>query len=320
MLTLWQDIKYGVRMLRKNPGFTLITIVALALGIGANASIFSVVNAVLLRPLPFAEAEQLVMVWERRPRQNRESGPVAPADFLDWQKQNQSFAAIAAYSARAFNLTGAGAEPEQIIGQLVTNEFFQVLGARAALGRTLLPEVDLPGGHRVAVISHGLWQRRFGGDKSVVGRTLTLDDEIFTVAGIMPPDFNYPNRETEVWATPSRTVPDVVLPGNPDPAILRSLHYLNVIARLKPGVTRTAAHAEMEAIAGRLEQQYPDANTGHAGARCRTRARDVHSHGARRRPSAAHPAVADRERAVGRSRRCARFAARAVGDRCARGD
>ncbi|CAN5347645.1 ABC transporter permease [soil metagenome] len=263
MMTLWQDIKYGVRMLRKNPGFTLIAIVALALGIGANASIFSVVNAVLLRPLPFAEAEQLVMVWERRPQQNREAGPVAPADFLDWQKQNQSFAAMAAYSARAFNLTGGGAEPEQLIGQLVTNEFFRVLGARAALGRTLLPEVDLPGGNRVAVISHGLWQRRFGGDAGVVGRTLTLDNEIFTVAGVMPPDFNYPDRETELWASPQRTVPDVILPGNPDPATLRSLHYLNVIARLKPDVTRTAAHAEMEAIAGRLEQQYPDANTGH---------------------------------------------------------
>ncbi|MDQ3585381.1 MAG: ABC transporter permease [Acidobacteriota bacterium] len=263
MTTLWQDVRYGVRMLLKNPGFTFVAVVALALGIGANASIFSVVNAVLLRPLPFAEAEQLVMVWERRPRQNRESGPVAPADFLDWQKQNQSFAAMAAYSARAFNLTGGGAEPEQLIGQLVTNEFFRVLGARAALGRTLLPEVDLPGGNRVAVISHGLWQRRFGGDAGVVGRTLTLDDEIFTVAGVMPPDFNYPDRETELWASPQRTVPDVILPGNPDPATLRSLHYLNVIARLKPDVTRTAAQAEMETIAGRLEQQYPDANTGH---------------------------------------------------------
>lgn len=263
MKTLWQDVRYGIRMLRKNPGFTLIAIVALALGVGANASIFSVVNAVLLRPLPFAEADQLVMVWERRPRQNRESNPVAPADFLDWQQQNQSFSRMAAYSARAFNLTGTGAEPEQLTGQLVTGEFFQVLGAKAALGRTLLPGVDSPGGNRVAVLSYGLWQRRFGGDKAVVGRTLTLDDEIFIVAGVMPPDFSYPDRETEVWATPQRGVPDVILPGNPDPATLRSLHYLNVIARLKPDVTRATAQAEMEAIAGRLEEQYPDANTGH---------------------------------------------------------
>ena len=208
MRPLWQDVHYGIRMLRKNFAFTLIAIIALALGVGANASIFSVVNAVLLRPLPFAEADQLVMVWERRPRQNRESNPVAPADFLDWHQQNQSFSRMAAYSARAFNLTGTGAEPEQLTGQLVTNEFFQVLGAKAALGRTLLPEVDLPGGHRVAVLSYGLWQRRFGGDTAVVGKTLTLDDGIFIVAGVMPPEFSYPDRATEVWATPQRAVPD----------------------------------------------------------------------------------------------------------------
>ncbi len=263
MMTLWQDVRYGIRMLRKNPGFTLIAIVALALGIGANASIFSVINAVLLRPLPFAESERLVMVWEKRPRQNRNSNPVAPADFLDWQKQNQSFAAMAAYSGRAFNLTGAGAEPEQLSGQLVTSAFFQVLGAKAALGRALLPEVDLPGGNRVAVLSHGLWQRRFGGEPAVVGRNVTLDDESFTVVGVMPPEFQYPARETELWAIPKGSVPDVILPGNPDPAMLRGLHYLNVIARLKPGVTNAAAQAEMETIAGRLEQQYPDDNTGH---------------------------------------------------------
>jgi len=263
MTTLWQDLRYAIRMLHKNPGFTVIAVVALALGIGANTAIFSVVNAVLLRPLPFADSEQLVMVWERRPRQNRESGPVAPADFLDWQKQNQSFSAMAAYSGSAFNLTGAGAEPDQLTGQFVTNEFFQVLGAKAALGRTLLPGVDLPGGNRVAVLSHGLWQRRFSGDTSVIGRNITLDEESFTVVGVMPPEFQYPASETQLWTAPKGTAPEAGLPGSPDPATVRSLHYLNVIARLKPGVTHAAAQAEMETIAGRLEQQYPDANTGH---------------------------------------------------------
>ena len=263
MKTLWQDARYALRMLVKNPGFTLIAIVALALGIGANTAIFSVVNAVLLRPLPFPDSEQLMMVFERRPRQNREAGPVAPADFIDWQNQNRVFASMAAYSGTAFNLTETGAEPEQIIGQLVTPAFFQTLGAQAAIGRALSPEVDRPGGERAVVLSHKLWQRRFGGDARIVGRAVTLNDESFTVVGVMPPAFNYPDTDAEMWVTPRHAVPEVARVGNVDPATLRALHYLNVIARLKPGITREQAQAEMEGIAARLEQAYPVENTGH---------------------------------------------------------
>ncbi|MGB7921783.1 MAG: ABC transporter permease [Pyrinomonadaceae bacterium] len=260
--TLWQDVRYGMRMLLKRPGFTLVAVLALALGIGANSAIFSVVNAVLLRPLPFDDPERLVVVWEKRPRQNRDAVPASPADFVDWQKQNQVFERMAAHMPRAFNLTGAG-EPEQIVGQLVTADFFSVLGVKAAEGRTLLAEVDRPGGERAVVISHALWQRRFGGDRSLVGKSIRLDDEGVTVVGVMPPAFQYPEGDSEMWVASRAVVPEASLPGNPDPLTIRSLHYLNVIARLKQGVTREQAQAEMETISGRLEQQYPNENTGH---------------------------------------------------------
>ncbi|HYE64226.1 MAG TPA: ABC transporter permease [Pyrinomonadaceae bacterium] len=262
METLWQDIRYGIRMLAKRPGFAAVTVLALALGIGANSAIFSVVNAVLLRPLPFEDPERLVMVWERRPRQNREAGPVAPADFVDWQNQNQVFERMAAYSPAAFNLTGVG-EPEQIITHVVTTGFFQVLGVEAAVGRTFLQEVDDPTRERTVVLSQGFWQRRLGGDPNVTGKVLTLDDESYTVIGVMPSDFQFPDSLTQMWVAPKRVLPETSLPGNPDPAMLRGMHYLSVIARLKQGVTLEQSQAEMQTIAGRLEQQYPNENTGH---------------------------------------------------------
>jgi putative ABC transport system permease protein len=249
-------------MLTRRPGFTVVAVLALALGIGANSAIFSVVNAVLLRPLPYDEPERLVMVWERRPRQNRDAGPVSPADFLDWQAQSQSFASMAAYWPTEFNLTGVG-EPEQISSQLVTPAFFEVLKVKAALGRTLLPEADQPGGQHVVVLSHGLWQRRFGADPGVVGRALTLNDESFTVVGVMPQGFQYPDKSTEMWTIPKQVLPETSLTGKPDPTLARSLHYLSVIARLREGVSVGQSQAEMEAIASRLEQQYPTENTGH---------------------------------------------------------
>ncbi|HEX8775382.1 MAG TPA: ABC transporter permease [Pyrinomonadaceae bacterium] len=262
METFRQDIRYGARILMKRPGFALVTVLALALGIGANSAIFSVVNAVLLRPLPYQDPSRLVMVWESRPRQNRDENPVAPADFVDWQQQNQSFENMAAYAPVAFNLTGAG-EPEQINSQLVTPEFFQVLGVKAELGRTFLREADEPGGERKVVLGHGLWQRRFGADPGIVGRSLMLNDESFTVVGVMPPHFQYPEKSVELWATPKRTVPEMTVSGNTDAASIRTLHYLSVVARLKPNVTLSQSQVEMETIASRLEQQYPAENTGH---------------------------------------------------------
>ena len=163
MHTLWQDIRYGMHMLLKSPGFTLVAVVALALGIGANTAIFSLVYAVLLRPLPYKNPERLVMMWQTNLRQGIGQDSVAAPNFLDWREQSQSFEHMAAYRGQSFNLT-VGDKPEQLPGAVVSASFFQVLGVKAALGRIPQTEVDQPGGNLVAVLSHGLWQRHFGAD------------------------------------------------------------------------------------------------------------------------------------------------------------
>ena len=182
---LGQDVRYGLRMLAKNPAFTAIAVVALALGIGANSAIFSVVDAVLLRPLPFKNPNQLVMLWENAAHLGFPRDTPSPANFLDWQKQATSFTGMAAMIERSFNLTGVG-EPERLEGRRVSANLFELLGVSARLGRTFVPEDDKPGTH-VVVLSHSLWQRRFGSDPGVIGRALTLDGESYTVVGVMPP-------------------------------------------------------------------------------------------------------------------------------------
>jgi putative ABC transport system permease protein len=246
---LWQDLRYGLRMLLKNPGFTTIAVLTLALGIGANTAIFSVVNVVLLRPLPYAEPERLVWLWDTQPQL-----PTAPAslpDFLDWKEQNRSFEQLAAFqSGNMFLDTGDGTRDTQV--GLVTPETFALFRANPILGRAFTAEETLPGRSRVVVLGHAMWQSRFGADPNALGRTVELSGAAYKVIGVMPAGFSFPNQ-SELW----RPLPI-------DPAKLdRGPHYLRVIGRLKPGVTPAQAQAEMTAIAARLAQQYPEKIAGH---------------------------------------------------------
>jgi predicted permease len=251
MQTLWQDLRYGARMLLKNPGFTLIAVITLALGIGANAAIFNVVNAVLLRPLPFKEPERLIMIRETKLPQFPEFS-VSPGNFLDWKSQNTVFERLVAFNGSSFNLIGTG-DPEQLRGQRVTEGFLAMLGAQPELGRDFLPEEDQPGRNNVVILSHGLWQRRFGGDPKIINQPITLSGRSYTVIGVMPATFNFGGRETELWTPMGFTSDDAQNHGG---------HYLSAIGQLKPGATLEQARSEMSAIAGRLAQQYPGPNAG----------------------------------------------------------
>jgi putative ABC transport system permease protein len=266
MQTVWQDLRYGMRMLLKNPGFTLIAVATLALGIGANTAIFSVVHGVLLRALPYPDPERLVMVWTHRPTLQARLGlsefPVAAADFVDWSNQNQVFDQIAALRAEELNLTVSG-EPEVVGAVRASVNLLSLLGVSPVQGRTFLPEEDQPGAHRVVVISYGLWQRRWAGDPRLIGQTITLDNETYTVVGAMPPDFQFPRKGD---LPPSFEFPgtvDLYLPIAFTPVEIsnRTRSYLAVIARLKPGVSIKRANAEMEVLAGRLTQQHPQTNS-----------------------------------------------------------
>lgn len=259
MDTFVQDVKYALRALVRNPGFTLVAVVALALGIGANSAIFSVVNAVLLRPLPYAEPERLMTVWQNNLKRGWHEDVVTPADYLDWREQNHVFEAMAAYLGRGFNLSFGG-QAERIRGAVVSADFFKVLGTAPQLGRGFLPE-DLRGqGGRLVLIGHSLWQRKFGGAPDVVGRSIALDSESFTVVGVAPPGFEFPET-AQAWALAKQNVPENPwLPPGTDLTTLRGLHYFPVIARLKSGVTRAEAQAEMDTIAARLAARYPDTN------------------------------------------------------------
>jgi putative ABC transport system permease protein len=248
---LEHDLRYGVRMLWKNPGFTAVAVIALALGIGANSAIFSVVNTVLLRPLPYREPERLVMVWEDNAKLGYPKDTPAAANYVDWRDQNQVFEGMAAMADQSFNLTGSG-EPERIDGKRVNAHLFELLGVSPRHGRAFAAEEDRPGANKVVLLSHALWQRRFGSDAGVVGQTLTLNGEGHTVVGVMPADFQFPDRQAELWVPIALTQQE---------AANRGRHYLEVVARLKPGVTLERAQAEMSTIAARLQQQYPEQNT-----------------------------------------------------------
>ena len=251
MNTLWQDLRFGLRMFLKNPGFTLVAVIAIALGIGVNSAIFSVVNSLLLRPLQFEQPERLVQVWETIPQRGRFEVPASFPNFADWRDQNQVFEQTVAYSGWSFNLTGS-AEPERIRSAIVSPEFFPTLGIQPILGRTLLPGEDQPGKDLSVVISRRLWQRRFNSDPAVVGRTVDLNGKSFTVVGVVAPAAGLPglSDDTELWAPVSQGVA----------LTARRAHYLNVIARLKPGVGREQAQAEMDRLAAALSRQYPEAN------------------------------------------------------------
>jgi putative ABC transport system permease protein len=257
MQTIWQDIKYGIRVLWKSPGFTLVAILVTALGIGANTAIFSVVNAVLLRPLPFPQSEQLMTVWETNQARGLMQSAVSYPDFADWRAQNHVFERMASYHTNDFTLTG-NAEPQRLQGAVVNADLFPLLGAQAQLGRTFRPEEDQPGDSgSVVVLSHRLWQQRFNSDPNVVGRAVTLDGQSYTVIGVMPAGFQFPvqNEPVELWTSVSGDAS-----GAEPITSQRGAHYMYVIGRLKPGVTRAQAQAELDTIASRLAQLDPDHN------------------------------------------------------------
>ncbi len=247
METLFKDIRYGVRGLLKRPGFTVIALVTLALGIGANTAIFSVVNAVLLRPLQFRDPEQLVVVWEDASFAGFPTNTPAPANYVDWKNQNQSFADMAAAAETSFNLTGDG-EPERIQANSVNANFFQLFGVQPLLGRGFLPEEDRPGGSKVAMLSYSLWQSRYGGDRGVINREILLNGEKHTVIGVMPSGFHFLENDVRLW---------VPLALDQEELANRGGHYLQVVARLKPGVVLSQAQADMNAVMRRIATDNP---------------------------------------------------------------
>ena len=247
---LWLDLRYGLRMLAKNPGFTIVAVIALALGIGANSAIFSVVNTVLLRPLPYKNPEQLVMVWEENSKQGFPKDTPAAANYVDWRDQNHVFASIAAIADISFNLTGIG-DPERIDGLRVSTSLFSLLGVEPRLGRAFRPEEDKPGANQVVMMSYGLWQRRFGADPGIIGKPISLNGKSFIVVGVMPRGFQFP-QNNQLWIPMAFDAKEA---GN------RGAHYLQVVARIKSGTTLEQAQAEMTTIAARLAQQYPATNT-----------------------------------------------------------
>jgi putative ABC transport system permease protein len=261
MHTLLQDLRYGIRGLLKRPGFTAVVVITLALGIGANTTIFSVVNAVLLRPLPFKDSDRLIRVWESNPGRNWPEFSASAPNYRDWVQQQTAFEHLAAMEYSTFNISGNG-QPERIPAGAVTANLFPMLGVTAALGRTFLPEEEQTGHNQVVVLSHGLWQRRFGSDRNLPGQSVRLNGEPFTVVGILPADFEFVG-ERQIW-TPLNLDPEKQ-PWRAD----RTNHTLAIFGKLKPGVTLDQAGADMTAIAARLEQQYAKQNAGW-GIRLRT--------------------------------------------------
>jgi predicted permease len=244
---LTQDLKYALRNLRKSPGFTAVTIASLALGIGVNTAIFSFVDAVLLKPLPYPDPERIVSVWEKQPR--GVSNFISTLNFLDWNRQNRCFQSLSAVAWDTMTLTGSD-RPWQLNVQRVSASYFNVLGVGAELGRTFAPDEDQVGKDREVVLSNGIWQSRFGGDPKVIGRKITLDAESYTIIGVLPADSAFDRTRAVMW-----------LPLAFNPAdMTRNYHWLSAIARLEPGVTLNRARAEMDEIGASIAALYPDSN------------------------------------------------------------
>jgi len=254
MSGLFQDLRYALRQLRKSPGFTAVAVITLALGIGANTAIFSVVNGVLLRPLAFKNPGQLVRIWHVPPAKSfpgMTTFAVSTANYLDWQRQNQVFERMAIYNYHGFTLTG-GQKPEQVDASAVSSGFFATLGVQPMLGRVPSPEEDQPGRSNVVVLSHRLWQDQFGSNAGIVGHNINMDGQSYLVAGVMPPSFRFPDF-AQMWTPMAWTDKERAVRGE---------HHSIVVARLKPGVDLKQAQAEMNTISSRLEQQYPEDNKG----------------------------------------------------------
>ena len=249
---IWQDMRYGLRLIRKNPGFSIVVVLTLAVGIGANTAIFSVVNAVMWRSLPFKDPDLLVRLNETNLERGWPTFAVSHPNFLDWRDRNQTFAAMAATSGTSASIGSAG-EVEIVRGSAVTVDFLTVLGSSPLLGRDFLPEEDKPGGNtRVVMLTYGSWKKRFGGDPEVVGRTMTLNDNSYTIIGVLPESF--------AWGSSSNF--EILIPLAPDPQRSREDHRLLVIGKLKPGISTEQALADMNTIAGQLADQFPKSNSG----------------------------------------------------------
>jgi putative ABC transport system permease protein len=250
-LGFWRDVRHALRMLARTPAFSLIAILTFAVGIGANTAVFSVVNGVLLRPLPYPDSDRITMVWVDNRREKIKEDITSYPNYRDWRDQNSSYAQLAGYSNAAFALTGAG-EPERLLGAETTANFFDVLGVKPMMGRLYTVENETPGKDAVAVIAFGLWQRRFGGTSDVIGKKITLNNQPYEVIGVMPPELRWPET-ADIWAP---LAPDEQLRES------RGSFWMPVIGRLKPGVSVQAAQTDMAGISTRLEKAYP-ANSGY---------------------------------------------------------
>ena len=247
MTKLIQDLRYSARTLIKRPGFVLIAVVTLALGIGGSTAIFTVVNAALIKGLPYRSSDQLYHLWERTPQKEFNKREFSYPDYQDYQ-QNSVFDGLAAYNGSGAILSGSG-EPESVPAVRASANFFNVLGVDPVVGRTFQDGEDKPGGPKVTVLTYGLWQRKFGGDARIVGRSLTLNGESYTVIGVLPASFQFALRPADLW-----------LPYQPTPDQLsrRFMHGTNLIGRLKSGVSAAQAQSELNLIAGRIEQQFKE--------------------------------------------------------------
>jgi putative ABC transport system permease protein len=253
MSTILQDVRYAARVLLRQPGFSLVVVLTLAIGLGANSAVFAMVDALLFRPLPAADLNGTVQIFQSNVAQHDDRDGVSPPNYFDWKRQAASFDSLVAFEWWDANLSDPAEDPEQVVGRRVSAQFFDLLRVRVAQGRGFAAQEETVGLHRVAVVGHRLWQRRWGGSPSLVGSTITIDRQPHTVIGIAPEGFDYPSG-SEIWA------PIVFTEAN---LTERSRRYLEVIARLKPGLTIEAARLEMDAIAARLATEHPDANSGY---------------------------------------------------------
>jgi putative ABC transport system permease protein len=255
METLWQDLRFGCRMLLRNPGFAIVAVLTLAIGIGATVAIFSVVNGVLLHPLPFRNPDRIVLLWETEASRDIDRGTASLAEFLDWRDQSHTFQELSAYRVLYFTLTGQG-EPEQVSGAQTSANFFRLLGVQPFLGRDFSPEEEQPGHENVVILTYGLWQRRYGGNPAILGQSIALSGQLFTVIGILPRSFTLygTDRDNDLW-----------MPLVYDRAQLdREDHEFTIFGRLKDGIALPGAQAEMAVIMDRLKREYPavDQNVG----------------------------------------------------------
>ncbi len=256
MEALKQDLSYGIRILFKNPGFTAVAVLSLAIGIGANSAIFSVTNALLLRPLPYRDGDRLAILWNRSPGLNIEQDWFSPGQYLDVKTQNTVFEQVAISIGGSFNMTGHGGA-EHVDGARISSSFFPLLGATSAIGRVLLPEEDEPGKPATTILTHGFWQRRFGSDPEIVGKTLTLNGNNLTIVGVMSAGFSWNKEVMPAVNGIERADLLLPLPMSESARANRGNEDFNIFARLKPGITVAQAQAEMDVIAGRMKEQYP---------------------------------------------------------------